>query len=519
MKVIDSVCDMLVMTKSTRADSEVMGIVVEFKDGSIWFYPKSDGADKLAPYPVRQVINFLQAIGAVQAVDDFIDSLGIDKECMSLLSRYAVYSALNWRQFRTEKEIVVGLWDFPNAVQGYATIADLLPEDKVPLFFGMLNGNAFSIEPDATYGSVFNDFLLQRESLQIPITPIFEALKEATLRTARLLSSPINGLCVLRTPSGKRYGLYRIPAPRNPIRDLLKGTDLELGSAVADFINDPVRTAMLCQRMIHENIDGMEEELRLFINKRTARLLVKILEKRYPSKRAKPKEAVRKQKPPKLRAGEDKSAVKVVKVDKPEPITKTKPISMSQEARRIVERKKQSLPVDMIVGGTKDFVIGKNNTLPWHIPEDLQFFKEFTTGAILIMGRKTYESLPKALNNRHLIVITSTPEKVEQRFGNVDMSVVRDFDEALHEAVNLRLDNPNRRVIVAGGGKVYKDAQLSCNRLIYVFNDLIVTGKEEELVKYKPHDSMVEVMEQSLPTKDHGNLTVKVYNNVLGRLR
>lgn len=53
--------------------------------------------------------------------------------------------------------------------------------------------------------------------------------------------------------------------------------------------------------------------------------------------------------------------------------------------------------------------IGLNNTLPWHLPEDLAFFKRTTSGHPIIMGRKTFESIGKPLPNRHNIVITRNP--------------------------------------------------------------------------------------------------------------
>ena len=54
----------------------------------------------------------------------------------------------------------------------------------------------------------------------------------------------------------------------------------------------------------------------------------------------------------------------------------------------------------------KNRVIGKNNKLPWHIPEDLKHFKDVTNGHPVIMGRKTYESIGRPLPNRTNIVVT-----------------------------------------------------------------------------------------------------------------
>lgn len=62
--------------------------------------------------------------------------------------------------------------------------------------------------------------------------------------------------------------------------------------------------------------------------------------------------------------------------------------------------------IAMIVARAKNNVIGKDNQLIWHLPEDLKFFKEKTSGHIIIMGRKTFESLPFLLPNREHWVIT-----------------------------------------------------------------------------------------------------------------
>ena len=61
-----------------------------------------------------------------------------------------------------------------------------------------------------------------------------------------------------------------------------------------------------------------------------------------------------------------------------------------------------------IVGMASNRVIGKNGTLPWHLPEDLKFFKKTTMGHPILMGRKTFESIGKPLPGRQNIVLSST---------------------------------------------------------------------------------------------------------------
>ncbi|GFR38254.1 dihydrofolate reductase [Insulibacter thermoxylanivorax] len=66
--------------------------------------------------------------------------------------------------------------------------------------------------------------------------------------------------------------------------------------------------------------------------------------------------------------------------------------------------------LSIIVAMGKDRTIGKNNDLPWHLPDDLKRFRKITMGHPIIMGRKTHESIGKALDGRHNIVLTRDPE-------------------------------------------------------------------------------------------------------------
>lgn len=64
----------------------------------------------------------------------------------------------------------------------------------------------------------------------------------------------------------------------------------------------------------------------------------------------------------------------------------------------------------LIVATANNGVIGVNNTLPWHLPEDLKRFRALTTGHHIIMGRKTYESLGRLLPNRTSVIVTKNPK-------------------------------------------------------------------------------------------------------------
>ena len=102
--------------------------------------------------------------------------------------------------------------------------------------------------------------------------------------------------------------------------------------------------------------------------------------------------------------------------------------------------------LSIIVAKAKNNIIGKNNELVWHLPEDLKHFKELTTGHTIIMGRKTYESLGKPLPNRKNIIFRQHPDfKVHLENVPVVQSLleIQDLIEGKEEA------------FVIGGAMIY----------------------------------------------------------------
>lgn len=92
-------------------------------------------------------------------------------------------------------------------------------------------------------------------------------------------------------------------------------------------------------------------------------------------------------------------------------------------------------------------VIGKNNDLIWHLPNDLKHFKNLTSGHHLIMGRKTYESLGKPLPNRINVVVTRQPS-----YKAPGCIVVGSIQEAIRKAEG------DRTPFIAGGAEIYEQA-------------------------------------------------------------
>jgi dihydrofolate reductase len=110
--------------------------------------------------------------------------------------------------------------------------------------------------------------------------------------------------------------------------------------------------------------------------------------------------------------------------------------------------------INMIWAQTVDGLIGKNGYIPWHIPEDLEFFKIMTTGHTVVMGRKTWQSLPiKPLPERRNIVLSTTLEELP------DAIVYSSADQVLDRKVS-------EEIWVIGGSEIYQEFMPYAHRLI-----------------------------------------------------
>ena len=112
--------------------------------------------------------------------------------------------------------------------------------------------------------------------------------------------------------------------------------------------------------------------------------------------------------------------------------------------------------ISLIAAVAENGVIGKNNKLPWHLPADLQFFKKTTLGSPLIMGRKNFESIGRALPGRTNIVLTRNPN-----FANADLKIANSLKEAFEIAQGTGADE----CFVIGGAEIYREALPFCQKL------------------------------------------------------
>lgn len=111
--------------------------------------------------------------------------------------------------------------------------------------------------------------------------------------------------------------------------------------------------------------------------------------------------------------------------------------------------------ISIVVAMDKNRVIGKNNQLPWHLPADLAYFKKVTMGKPIVMGRKTHESIGRALPGRKNIIITRN--KNYQAEGCI---VIHSIDAIF----NLGLGN-DEEICIIGGAEIFQEALIHANRL------------------------------------------------------
>jgi dihydrofolate reductase len=114
------------------------------------------------------------------------------------------------------------------------------------------------------------------------------------------------------------------------------------------------------------------------------------------------------------------------------------------------------MTISLVVAASENNVIGKDNRLLWHLPNDMKFFKNTTWGMPVIMGRKTFESLGKPLTGRTNIVMTRDREWVAK-----GTTVTANLDEAMKAAA----ETDAKEVFVIGGGEIFKQVLPQANRV------------------------------------------------------
>lgn len=123
--------------------------------------------------------------------------------------------------------------------------------------------------------------------------------------------------------------------------------------------------------------------------------------------------------------------------------------------------------ISLVVARAKNGAIGRDNTIPWHLPEDLRLFQRETLGSAVIMGRRTWDSLPmKPLKNRLNIVVSRDSGRAEHVVPSIA------------EAIALAQAQGYTRISGIGGQAIYREMLPLCDRLLVTEVDLEIAGAD-----------------------------------------
>ena len=138
-----------------------------------------------------------------------------------------------------------------------------------------------------------------------------------------------------------------------------------------------------------------------------------------------------------------------------------------------------------IAAMSQNRVIGAGGGIPWHLPEDFKWFKQMTTGQVIVMGRKTFESIGKLLPNRTTIVLSRS------QFSHPGVQTVSDLNR-------IRSDGGARDIFICGGAQIYAQALPLCSDLYLTLVKRSVEGD----AFFPPFEDRFEVAEEILDRPD-----------------
>ena len=119
-------------------------------------------------------------------------------------------------------------------------------------------------------------------------------------------------------------------------------------------------------------------------------------------------------------------------------------------------QQKSNVILSLLVAASENNVIGKDNKLPWHLPNDLKYFKNLTWGLPILMGRKTFESIGKPLPGRKSIVITRNKDWMHE-----GVVTIHSIEQAIQQAASLGA----KEIFVIGGAEIFATAIPQANRI------------------------------------------------------
>ena len=126
--------------------------------------------------------------------------------------------------------------------------------------------------------------------------------------------------------------------------------------------------------------------------------------------------------------------------------------------------------ISHVVALSNNNVIGINNSLPWNLKTDLAHFKNYTSNKIIVMGRKTYESIGRPLPNRINLIVSNTIKEIN------GAELFKSTEDAINKARELCINKNLEEIIIIGGGYLFRDTLSITNKLVLTKVDCNIEG-------------------------------------------
>ncbi len=188
---------------------------------------------------------------------------------------------------------------------------------------------------------------------------------------------------------------------------------------------------------------------------------------------------------------------------------------LSEQTKHTKDKLMKKVQFVILACMNKDNVIGVNGHLPWHIPEDMELFKKLTREQLVIVGRKTFESLPKHMPYRNFIVVSGRSDYPVYPRGDSTI-VVKNMEEAMKVASESAVLNGKRKVYVIGGANVYEQMIPFCHEAIITVCCNPVADEENTHPVFfpkLPESYVLQISPQRLCSNEHGVVFVNYYRN------
>ncbi len=160
--------------------------------------------------------------------------------------------------------------------------------------------------------------------------------------------------------------------------------------------------------------------------------------------------------------------------------------------------------ISAIAAISKNFVIGKDNDLPWHMPNDLKYFMKTTRGHHLLMGRKNFESIGVPLRNRTNIIVTRNPFFIATGCITV---------HSIEEGIAIAKENNEKELFIIGGEEIYRQGLRYCDKLYLTEIDVVIQNGDTFFPQFSLQDW--QLISEDFHRKDEKNpydYNYKVYH-------